>query len=145
MVDTSINVNATWQNCGMPTKLLPMANPDGTACCVPLTGDVIATEDAQQLAQRFKALGDPHRLQILTLLSQKQYVKKLSVSGIAAKLGISQPNVSHHIRVLKTSGLVRCTKRDGCSYYVVSADRLAELVSMLPRTGGEQPTSADRA
>ena len=82
-------------------------------------------------AEAFKALGDPIRLRILQLLSQRKHTKKLSVSGIAGELGISQPNVSHHIRTLKTAGFVHCTKKDGCSYYVVSPTRLAELVSIL--------------
>ena len=82
-------------------------------------------------AEAFKALGDPIRLHILQLLGERSQTKKLSVSGIAEQLGISQPNVSHHIRTLKTAGFVRCTKKDGCSYYAVRTGRIGELVSFL--------------
>jgi ArsR family transcriptional regulator len=89
------------------------------------------TENFERLADSFKALSDPRRLKLLHLLSQKKYVKKLSVSELAEQLGISQPNVSHHIKILKAVGLVRCVKKDGCSYYATDTSRLKDLTSSL--------------
>lgn len=85
----------------------------------------------ERLADSFKALSDPKRLRLLHLLSQKKFVEKLSVSELAEELGISQPNVSHHIKILKAVGLVRCAKKDGCSYYATDTERLRTLTSSL--------------
>jgi ArsR family transcriptional regulator, arsenate/arsenite/antimonite-responsive transcriptional repressor len=79
------------------------------------------------VAESFKALGDATRLRLLEILTRQEYTKKHCVGGLSRQLGISQPNVSHHLKILKSAGLVQCAKRDGFSYYVVNKSRLSEL------------------
>ena len=87
--------------------------------------------DFSGLSESLKALSDPVRLRILRLLAEERLDRKLNVSSIAQELGISQPNVSHHIKILKSEGFVTCTKREGCSYYVVDGGRIETLFSSL--------------
>jgi ArsR family transcriptional regulator len=88
-------------------------------------------ENVEQLADTFKALSDPVRLRLIKLLVKKSLRKDLGVCDLARKLGISQPNVSHHLKILKTSGIVRCEKRECFSYYTLNGECLAELASRL--------------
>ncbi len=74
-------------------------------------------KDLYNYADTLKALTDPNRLKILQILSRYKMEKKISVSMLADKLDLSQPNVSHHIKVLKHAGFLHCMKKDGCSYY----------------------------
>lgn len=85
----------------------------------------------EELAQVFKALSDPLRLRLLKLLTKQNQCKEFCVGGLAAELGISQPNVSHHLKILKSAGLIKCQKCDGYSYYVVNMERLEVLLPEL--------------
>lgn len=85
----------------------------------------------ERVAENLKAIADPIRLKILRKLSHMRETKKLSVSRIAEELAISQPNVSHHIKILKSAGFVRCTKKGGCSYYVTDPTRMHEITAEL--------------
>ena len=78
----------------------------------------------EDLAFLMKALADEYRLKLLEMLPTPAAEKYLSVGGLARALGISQPSVSHHLNILKMVRLVRCEKRDGCSYYMKNIDRL---------------------
>lgn len=85
----------------------------------------------EELSQVFKALSDPLRLRLLKLLTKQNRCKEFCVGGLAEELGISQPNVSHHLKILKSVGLIKCQKYDGYSYYVVNMDRLEVLLPEL--------------
>ncbi len=76
-----------------------------------------------QLADTFKAIGDPTRVRILFLLSETE----LCVHDLAELLGITQPAVSHHLRLLRMLGLVR-TRRDGRAiYYALDDEHVIQL------------------
>lgn len=77
-----------------------------------------------EISEIFKALSDPMRLKVLKLLPKHGEEKELCVCALAEELGISQPNVSHHLKILKSVGLVKCDKHEGFSYYVVNMDKL---------------------
>ena len=85
----------------------------------------------EELALAFKALSDPLRLKLLKLLTKQNQCKEFCVCGLAEELDISQPNMSHHLKVLKSAGLIRCDKCDGCSYYVVDWKRVGHLFQRL--------------
>ena len=89
----------------MPTKLLPMATSDAVACCVPLTQDVIDVDDAEQLARKFKALGDPTRVRLLSLIAAHSE-REACICDLTEPVGLSQPTVSHHMKQLADAGLV---------------------------------------
>ena len=83
-------------------------------------------EIVPRMAGTFKALGDLTRLQIIYLLSTDTG-GTLGVSGLAARLGISQPAVSQHLKTLKSEGLVESRRAGFYSYYTVNRDRMAEI------------------
>jgi ArsR family transcriptional regulator len=72
----------------------------------------------------FQALSDPLRLRLLALLPSHDTSEPISVCNLAKRAGISQPNASHHLKILRSAGLIRCHKEGGCSYYVVDPERV---------------------
>ncbi|MBN1646661.1 MAG: helix-turn-helix transcriptional regulator [Spirochaetales bacterium] len=78
--------------------------------------------DINTAADVFKALGDPNRLKILNLIAS--YGNRLCVGMIAGKIGITQPAVSQHLKVLKTAGLVEAEKAGFYMHYAIRADTL---------------------
>ena len=113
----------------MPTKLLPMANLDAI-CCVPLTGDAIGIEDAEQLAHRFKALGDPTRVRLLSLIAAHDR-REACICDLTEPVGLSQPTVSHHMKQLADAGLVTREQRGKWAYYRIVDDALASLAAAI--------------
>ena len=114
----------------MPTKLLPIANPGLAACCVPLTGDVIEVADAEQLARRFKALGDPTRVRLLSLIAAHDG-REACICDLTNPVGLSQPTVSHHMKQLADAGLVNREQRGKWAYYRIVDDALASLATAI--------------
>ncbi len=88
-------------------------------------------ESLEKLAEIFKALSDPIRLAILRVLAKQNLRKDICVGDLAKQLGTSQPNVSHHLKILKTSGLIQCQKRDNYAFYIVNAQRLEEITKLF--------------
>ncbi len=80
--------------------------------------------DTEELAGVFQALSDPLRLRLLALLPTEDDSGPISVCNLAKRLGISQPNASHHLKILRSAGVIRCHKSGGCSYYVVDPARI---------------------
>ena len=119
----------------MPTKLLPMATSDAVACCVPLTQDVIDVDDAEQLARKFKALGDPTRVRLLSLIAAHSE-REACICDLTEPVGLSQPTVSHHMKKLADAGLVTREQRGKWAYYRIVDDALTSLaVAITPRWG----------
>jgi ArsR family transcriptional regulator, arsenate/arsenite/antimonite-responsive transcriptional repressor len=85
----------------------------------------------EELTSTLKALADPVRLKLLRLLAGQAVRKDIGVGGLAKELNVSQPNVSHHLKILKTAGLIRCERRDNYSYYILNEDRLADVSKQL--------------
>lgn len=85
------------------------------------------------MADVFKALSDPLRLKLLEMLSRRDASQggEICVCDLAEKLGVSQPNVSHHLKILKTAGLVRCERNAGFAYYQVNRLKIGEALSSL--------------
>jgi DNA-binding transcriptional ArsR family regulator len=83
--------------------------------------------DLSLTARRFAALGDPTRLQVFALLSQES----LSVAEVAARLPVSRPAVSQHLRLLADAGLVRCEASGTRHRYRPDADGVASLHGLI--------------
>src|SRR3954468_7021341 len=96
-------------------------------CCAPGTEPLPPSERAS-LARRFKALADPARIGIVNLLSASDEV---CVCTLTDALGLSQPTVSHHLRLLREAGLVTVEKRGTWSWYRLDADALRSLQGAL--------------
>ena len=117
----------------MSRRLLLIANPDMAACCVLLTEDVIDVQDAEQLARRFKALGDPTRVRLLSLIAAQDR-REACICDLIEPVGLSQPTVSHHMKQLADAGLVTREQRGKWAYYRIIDDALASLaVAITPR------------
>lgn len=85
-------------------------------------------DDLQELADIFRLLGDTNRLKIITACLDKE----VSVGDLADEVGISQPLVSHHLRLLKAARLVKQKKQGKQNFYALSAEHVrCVLVDML--------------
>ena len=103
---------------------------DVSTCCAPLSDEALAPDDAATLAEAFKALGDPVRLQLLSLLATSD-AGEVCACDLVAPVGKSQPTVSHHLKVLRDAGLVTATKRGVNIWYAVVPGQLEALRGAL--------------
>ena len=110
---------------------LPIVEESAAAvCCSPVTGGVLAAEDAQDLAQMFKALGDPTRVRLLSLIAA-QPDREACICDLTDPVGLSQPTVSHHMKQLADAGLVTREQRGRWAYYRVVEGTLVALSTAL--------------
>ena len=96
------------------TQTLP-ARPKNAGCCVPAHRPALSSEQTELVAQRLKALADATRLRILDLLAQQS--APLCVCDITEQFPQNQPTISHHLRLLRTMGLIETEKGGIWSYY----------------------------
>ncbi|HVB28063.1 MAG TPA: metalloregulator ArsR/SmtB family transcription factor [Mycobacteriales bacterium] len=100
------------------------------ACCPSLAAEPLSPEQALQVAGRFKALADPVRLRLLSIiLSAAQ--EETCVCDLTAPFAVSQPTISHHLRVLREAGLVESRRRGTWVYYRPRRDALDALGAMF--------------
>ena len=113
-------------------KPLPVLDPVPTAqvCCVPLTASPLSAEDAIELSARLKALADPARLRLVSLLLASEN-GELCTCDVTEPLGLSQPTVSHHFKVLHRAGIVTGERRGTWTFYRVVPEALAGLASVI--------------
>lgn len=97
---------------------------DIAACCSPLTGGVLDDEAAVRLAAMFKALADPARVKLVSLISASSD-GEACVCDLTGPLGLSQPTVSHHLKLLIDAGVVTREQRGRWAYYRVVRETLA--------------------
>ncbi len=98
-------------------------------CCSVLVAPV-EERDAEGLCLAFKALSDPARLRVLSLIAS-QPTGEVCACDLVAPIGKSQPTVSHHLKVLFEAGLVTKEKRGSWIWYRAVPERLAELRTAL--------------
>lgn len=115
----------------MPTTL-PMLSQDALACCSPMTGGVIDAAEAERLARIFKALGDPTRVRLVSLIAAHQD-GEACVCDLTDPVGLSQPTVSHHLKQLVDAGLITRDQRGRWAYYKVVGSALEALAGALRR------------
>ncbi|WP_219415483.1 ArsR/SmtB family transcription factor [Pseudonocardia nigra] len=99
-------------------------------CCAPLSGAALDRADAGRLAQVLKALADPARLQIISLIRVAPG-GEVCVADLVRELGLSQPTVSHHLRVLFDAGVLHRERRGSWVWYAVASDRIDEIRTLL--------------
>jgi len=100
-------------------------------CCVPAQGEgMLQLEEAELLAARFKALSDPNRLRILSIVSSNQDAETC-VCDLPEPLGLKQPTVSHHLKILVDAGILHREKRGVWAYFSVVPGALESLGSTL--------------
>src|SRR6478672_2932860 len=96
----------------------------------PLNGEVYDRIDAERFAGVLKALADPARLRLVSLI-QSAPDGEACVSDLTAPLGLSQPTVSHHLRILTESGLLEREKRGVWAYYRLVPAAIAAIADLL--------------
>src|SRR5664279_4560439 len=111
---------------------------DAPGCCAP-GAPAMPVEVARELAERFKALGDPTRLAIVNQLAGADEV---CVCHLVPDAGLSQPTISHHLRLLRDAGLVTSQRRGTWAHYRLVPEALAGLAEAL--TGAPQPAPPTR-
>ena len=101
----------------MPTTL-PLLPTDAAACCSPVTGGVLTPDEAERIARTFKALGDPTRVRLLSLIAASGD-GEACICDLTEPVGLSQPTVSHHMKLLTEAGLVEREQRGKWAYFRV--------------------------
>lgn len=103
---------------------------DLSACCAPLSSESISAADAAVVAAKFKALGDPTRVRLLSMVAAHEGAEAC-VCDLTEPVGLSQPTVSHHLKILVDAGLLSRTKRGIWSYYAIVPGSLEKLAGTL--------------
>jgi len=103
---------------------------DTALCCTPLSAAPLGREKAEQLATLLKAVADPTRLQLMSLVAATGG-NEACVCDLTAPLGLTQPTVSHHLKVLVDAGLLTRQRRGVWSYYSLVKGRFDDIRSLL--------------
>jgi ArsR family transcriptional regulator len=110
--------------------MLPLID---VACCAPLTQEPLSAAAATDLARTLKAIADPARLRLLSMIAAHEG-GEACVCDLTDPLGLSQPTVSHHLKVLVDAGLLTRDKRGVWAYFTLVPAALDSLAEVL-RTG----------
>jgi ArsR family transcriptional regulator len=109
-------------------ELLPLR--DLQACCAPITGEVISEENAISLSRALKALADPARLRLLSMIAAHED-GEACVCDLTEPLALSQPTVSHHLKILTDAGFLTRSKRGTWAYYRIAPGALDTVTSFF--------------
>ncbi|NGP09557.1 helix-turn-helix transcriptional regulator [Rhodococcus sp. 14C212] len=121
---------------------MPNQPPRGDEpCCPPLSREPLTSDWAGDLARMFKALGDPVRLRMLSLIASHEG-GECCVCDISPSFDLSQPTISHHLKVLREAGLLDCERRGTWVHYRVVPTALAQLSAVLSVESGIVATSS---
>jgi len=126
-----------------------MLGQEGTAgCCpgpltTPLTAEE-AAEEAAEPARVFKALGDPVRLRLLSMVASRAG-GEVCVCDLASAFELSQPTISHHLKLLREAGLIEGERRGTWVYYRLVPETTDRLAAILTRYGDRSPYRAARS
>jgi len=118
---------------------------DGTAaaCCPGVLRQRLARREAEELAGAFKAIADPGRLLLLSYIAD-QPDAEACVCNLVQPLGLTQPTVSHHLKVLTDAGLLARERRGTWMYYRLVPERVSALRDALALPGGGRTARATR-
>ena len=109
---------------------LPVIDQGQGACCSPMVREPLDEAAALDLAKMFKALSDPVRLRLLSLIASFEG-GEACVCDLTGPFDVSQPTISHHLKVLREAGLVGSERRGTWVYYWVLPPALAKLSALL--------------
>uniref|UniRef100_A0AAU2V641 Metalloregulator ArsR/SmtB family transcription factor n=1 Tax=Streptomyces sp. NBC_00003 TaxID=2903608 RepID=A0AAU2V641_9ACTN len=105
---------------------------DAAACCPTLLTAPLGEEEAVELAKVFKALGDPVRLRLLSMIASRDG-GEICVCDLTPAFDLSQPTISHHLKLLRQAGLIDCERRGTWVYYWLLPETTDKLAGILTR------------
>ena len=114
-----------------PAVTLPLI----TDCCSPVVGRVMTAIEAQALAASLKALADPVRLQLVSLVAAHED-GEACVCDLTDPVALSQPTVSHHLKILVDAGILTRQQRGKWAYYRLVPETLNALSSLIATSAG---------
>src|SRR4029079_159755 len=114
----------------MSKSLLELTPVQTVACCSPLTKEPLSRASAEGAATLLRALADPVRLRLLSLVASHAE-GEACVCDLNDAFDLSQPTISHHLKVLHEAGLLERDKRGVWAYYRVRAGALTDLGALL--------------
>ncbi|WP_018350427.1 ArsR/SmtB family transcription factor [Longispora albida] len=112
---------------GPVLTLTPVA---AEACCTPLSSQAVSAEAAADLAPAFKALGDPVRLRLLSMIASADD-GEICVCDLTPAFDLSGPTISHHLKSLREAGLIEGDRRGTWVWYRAVPEKLAALSALL--------------
>ncbi len=118
----------------MSKSLLELTPVETVACCSPLMKEPLSQQRAERIAPLLKALADPVRLRLLSLVAAHAD-GEACVCDLNDAFDLSQPTISHHLKVLHDVGLLDRSKRGVWVYYAVRREALADLGSLIGGVG----------
>jgi ArsR family transcriptional regulator, arsenate/arsenite/antimonite-responsive transcriptional repressor len=115
-------------------SLIELTPVETVACCSPLVQEPLSSQQADQIAPLLKAIADPVRLRLLSLIASCQD-GEACVCDLNDAFDLSQPTISHHLKVLNEVGLLDRTKRGVWVYYSVKPAALTDLAALIGGVG----------
>jgi len=109
---------------------LTLIDLNGTACCPPISEQRLPADTATALAPAFKALGDPVRLQLMSMIASAAD-GEMCVCELTPAFELSGPTISHHLKTLREAGLVDADRRGTWVYYRARPGILRQLAALL--------------
>jgi ArsR family transcriptional regulator len=106
-----------------------MSDP-GFACCTPLTGSAMSTAQAEELAALLKAVADPVRLRMVSLIASSE-AGEACVCDLNEAFDLTQATISHHLKVLHSAGILDREKRGVWVYYAVRPAALSAVATVF--------------
>lgn len=119
---------SSWKDEPMTIELLPIQ--DVTACCSPVTTEAMDQASAEVLAKSLKAIADPARLRLISMVAAHDGAEAC-VCDLQEPLGLSQPTVSHHLKVLVDAGILHREKRGTWAYFSLVPGALDTLAGLI--------------
>jgi ArsR family transcriptional regulator, arsenate/arsenite/antimonite-responsive transcriptional repressor len=118
-------------------KLLPVLAPEGAECCPPLAREPLSPAGAQEMASLFKAVADPLRLRLLSLIACHPGGESC-VCDLTGEFDVTAPSISYHLKILREAGLISSERRGTWVYYRVMPGVMARMSAVLaPGAGGD--------
>lgn len=127
-----MSVNIDYHRC---VTLLPLTDVSAPACGTALVREPLDADDAIALAHTMKALADPARLRLLSIVAASEGAEAC-VCDLTEPVGLSQPTVSHHLKVLTEAGFLTRSKRGTWAYYGLVPGALDRVSRLLIGSGG---------
>jgi ArsR family transcriptional regulator len=114
----------------MSKQELEVIGQDAT-CCPGLAAAPLDEDRAVDLAKVFKALGDPVRLRLMSMIASRGQGGEVCVCELTPAFDLSQPTISHHLKLLRQAGLIDCERRGTWVYYWALPGVLDKLAAFL--------------